>query len=132
MKLHKLELQTKAEIYAALTFAAEQLQQALDDYNSTVDDAFNDVTAALDAFNAAAAEAQSWCEGQAADIQADIDERSEQWQESDKGQAVIAWQQQFDGIDFPTVEVDEPRPLEADEDFENYAEMLNDLPEESE
>lgn len=50
----------------------------------------------LDAYNAALDEANDWRQGIALAIQETLDERSETWQESEPGQALTHWQQQWE------------------------------------
>ena len=46
------------------------------------------------------------------EMQGYIDDRSEKWQEGERGQAYMAWQQEFSDNDLEAIELDQPEPLE--------------------
>lgn len=75
---------------------------------------------AIAAYKAALVEAQQFCAGVAEEIRAYFDDKSEKWQEGERGQAYEEWATGWEGVEFP--EVDEPS--------EQAAEVLGALEEE--
>ena len=126
-KLTQTHLASRDTLVAALNETYEALEDAVSEYNTTLAEAWNEVLSAEEAYNAAVGEAQEWLKDRAAEIQAYIDERSEQWQASERGQAYTAWQDAFE----VTLDAsDLPPPDELEMPGDNPAETLSDLPEE--
>jgi hypothetical protein len=77
--------------------------------------------------NEVLSEGRSWRDNVVQEMQDYYDERSEKWQQSDKGQAHEAWKRQFDEEELEDVELEKPEPLEPD--MADAAELLEQLPE---
>lgn len=155
-KLNKQHLTERDEICAKLREALEQLEVAVNGYNSRraaawsvlslalnaynteMDDAWMTVEAARDEYGGQAQDARDWASGIAGEIEEYMGERSDKWSESDKGQAVSSWKDEFDSAALQDIEIESPGAIEIEEpedlsiDEENAAEVLEQLPEEVE
>lgn len=82
--------------------------------------------AAIEAYNGEVYDANAFRENIAGEIQDYISEKSEKWQEGDKGQAFLCWQEAWE-VDFPTISTE----LQYFDwsDIEDVRELLEQLPE---
>lgn len=110
-----------------LRFAWEQLEAAVTEFNEEMQQKYQtDVVSLLDDYNAKVEEANELRGSIADDMQNYFDNKSEKWQESDKGQEYQAWMERWQE-EFETVSIEEP--TELDFDVPNYADNLGeDLP----
>ena len=104
----------KAEIeakIAVVTAAVDGMNTAIDAYNEVVDEATalrDDIVAAQEEY---------------------IGERSEKWQEGEKGEAYVAWKDEWESLDFTAVEKVDVDDAIIDVDDLDHEETLNDAPE---
>ena len=125
-KLTQTHLASRARLIEDLTEKYEALEEAVQEYNTAIADAWDAVQVAEQTYNEAIAEAQQWLTDRAAEIQEVIDARSAKWQASERGQAYTAWQDAFE----VTLDAsDLPPPDELEMSGDNPAETLSDLPE---
>ena len=125
-KLTKAHLTSRDQLIEDLNDTYEALEDAVSAYNTTLAEAWNEVLSAEEAYNDATQAAQEWLKDRAAEIQAYIDERSEQWQDSDRGKAYGEWKETFD-LSLDDSDLDEPDELHVQVD--NHADTLSALPE---
>ena len=125
-KISKDLLKERDETCAKLREARSVLDGAVADFNNAMQAEWEKVSAAQDAYNEIRADAQSWMESVASDIQSYMDERSEKWQESDKAQEYDQWRSEFEG-DLEEASIEQPDELELD--IEDAAESLEQMPE---
>jgi len=111
----------------------EVLRAAVDAHNEAVEAAFAPVKEAVDAYNETLDAIRSFYADQESDAQSTFDERSEKWQESDKGQAFQAWIESLgaasvlDDLEVPTfdpIEIDDPPEIEVPEDVDEHVETI--------
>jgi len=126
-KLTKAHLTSRDQLIEDLNDTYEALEDAVSAYNTTLAEAWNEVLSAEEAYNDATQAAQEWLNDRAAEIQASIDARSEQWQDSDRGKAYGAWKETYD-LALDDSYLDEPDELHVQVD--NHADTLSALPEE--
>jgi uncharacterized protein YukE len=96
MKISKATRATITEHATAANAAKDALVSAIEEYNARLDDLHGTIEAAKD------------------ELQGEFDEKSERWQEGDKGQAVSAWLDDIgskadeiaDGIDVEVADID--------------------------
>lgn len=128
-KLTEQQIATKATLARKYTEATEALTAAISEYNDALTDAYcqlrvaqsnyNDVIDAITAFASTVAQEQN-------DY---VDRQSPQRQESDEGQACIAWLDTWQEIadhEGENAEVSEPDPLDADEvriDLDSFTDL---------
>jgi len=125
-KLTKAHLTSRDQLIEDLNDTYEALEDAVSAYNTTLAEAWNEVLSAEEAYNDATQAAQEWLNDRAAEIQASIDARSEQWQDSDRGKAYGEWKETFD-LSLDDSDLDEPDELHVQVD--NHADTLSALPE---
>jgi hypothetical protein len=113
VQLSKTDQQRKATLTSALRSKAEELEAAVDSFNTAVSREFEKVQIAVAAYNAAMGEACEFAEAIASDLQNIIDARSEKWQESEASAAASALCEQWERIvgESEAIEVEEPDPL---------------------
>lgn len=103
-----------------------ELEEAVSAFNAAMTERGGDVTDALKAYNDVLAEARSLVEDTASEARDAFDEKSERWQEGDKGAALSSWADELEGVDLEDMEIDLPEDIELPD---GHAETLRDLPE---
>lgn len=114
-KISKLDLQRRNKIAEELKDAREKLEASL----AGLEEIYK-------VYNDAKQEAKAYCDDIAAQIEQYIGEKSEAWQEGENGQRWQSWMETYNGFD---IELETEVP-EFDE--EDYAETLEQMPEEPE
>lgn len=127
-KLTKQEAAQVSKMADALDEAGAALTDAVNAYNEAMAKAFEAVAAARDAYNEAVSDARGMVEDLVSDRRSEWEDKSEKWQESDKGQDAERWISEWEGIDLEEVEVSEPEAIE--EPDLTHAEALREGPEE--
>lgn len=129
------ELEEAIDAYNTKMSAAweKTLSAAISAYNAQLDDAWGGaLEPVIEAYNGAVADANQWKAGAAQSIQDYMDERSDKWQETVKGQQYAEWRDGFDD-EFQTFDAERPEDIEIDEpdgigfDAEDIAELLEQL-----
>lgn len=131
-KLSKQQLKLRNELSIRLSSAWDDLQSVADLEEGKVrDDAA--VIAAIRAYNEVVDDANSFREMIAGDIQEYFDDRSEAWQQGEKGEAYSSWIEQWEN-GFPEIDLDSEAGKELQyfdwSNLDNVQEMLDELPEE--
>ena len=103
------------------------LEALLETYNTAVADAWEPVLDALAAYRNAVEDAKGWSEDIAAQIQEEIDGHNEKWQDSNRGQAFVQWQAEYDQADLEEIMLEKPEPLTLE--IDDQSEALGNLPE---
>jgi DNA repair exonuclease SbcCD ATPase subunit len=88
------------------------------------------VKAAIADYNGALADAKTFVEETAERLRGEYDEKSERWQEGDKGSAASEFIEQWENVDME--DIDESETIQPDEISADHCEALEGLPEESE
>lgn len=127
--LSKQQLQEKERIEGELREAFTKLEDAIEQYNLTLDQAWQAVQEAVDAHNAKVSEANDFASEVASDIESFVTDKSDKWQEGDRGQAYLAWQEAWNG-DMDEVDLEKPDEISVPED--NVADIFADFPNEPE
>jgi hypothetical protein len=115
-KLTKEQVARKRELVDKLSGAGQELQAAIIAYNEKCEAEFSSVREAIDDYQTVVDEARSFAEEIAGDIAGYMDEKSEKWLESDRGQAFEQWKSEWENIDIYDVDLDEPTPIGCDVD----------------
>lgn len=125
-KLTKAEDAQRTRLCEALEAAAEVVTFAIDEANAQIEAAQEKIAEAIDAYNEILSEAAELAEGIAGRMDEEIGNKSEKWQDSDRGQAATEMKAQWEQIDLSPVDTIEIELVEA---FEaGHAEELGDLP----
>jgi hypothetical protein len=94
-------------------------------FNTTMQDAWGPVKTAMEQYNAVVEKVNDWKSAIAAEIQTYIDERSEQWQDSARGQVYQDWLNAYGYDDLDPVTLDLPASLDlSDGDQTDLLEAL--------
>lgn len=124
-KLNKNHIEEKERIEGALRDAHEKVESAFEQYNLTMEEEWNKVREAVDAYNAHVSEANDFRGGIASDIEGYISDKTDKWQEGERGQAFLAWQEAFESDDIEEIDMEKPDDLEVPE---NGADVFEQLP----
>jgi uncharacterized protein with NRDE domain len=122
------QVKQRAAIVEAINGKHADLEQAVNAFNAAITEHFEKVQAAVDAYNESVSDAQSFMEEVATDIRSYIEDRSEKWQESDKGQEYSGWADEWEGT-LDTAEIGPPEEIEVPD---NVAPTFEDIAEEVE
>jgi hypothetical protein len=128
-QLTKDELKVRDALAAKITEVSDALEDALDDFNQIVTDAWEDLSAAQEVYNAAVAEARAFVSEVREARMEEYEQHPESWQESEEGVAAAAWLEEWE-YEFDDADMDKPEPLDPPD--LGYGELLNSLPESSE
>jgi outer membrane murein-binding lipoprotein Lpp len=128
-KLDKQEIARRAKLQEELVELRGKLEDAVSTYNAAVSELQTPVNEALEKYNAAVEEARGFVFDIANQADSDINEKSEKWQEGDKGQAAMEWKDAWASEEFNEVEIEFPDELSLpDEEFDHDGRLEN-LPE---
>lgn len=126
--LNKTELTTKKEFLDVLAEVGENLKEVIQEYNTKLEDLQAPVKESLSDYNEVIQKVKEFCEGIASKVEDEWAEKSEKWQESDKGQLVSEWKDLWEGADFEELELDFSGAL--DSSIPENVTTLDDLPDE--
>jgi hypothetical protein len=110
-----------------LRIKASGLAIAITDYNETMATVAPALRGALDSYNEAIEAARNFVNGIAEPAREEYDNKSEKWQESEKGVEAGRWISEWEEINLEDADIDLPEPLEEIDPLELAAEM-EDLP----
>lgn len=127
-KLSKANIKERDALCVKLRAAHDALEAAVEAFNAALAAEWEKVEMARDAYNAEIQDANSWRSELAQEVQDYIDDKSDKWQEGDKGQAVSAFKDAL-GEDLPEVELEQPEELRFD--HEATADVIEQMPEEA-
>jgi hypothetical protein len=129
-KLSKREAAQRDELARALAERADALRAKIEGYNDEMAERWRAVASAVEEYNGALTDARAFVEEVREGRQAEFDEKSERWQEGERGEAAATWLGEWEQPDLDDVEVAEPEPVEEPE--LEHAEVLENLPEAAE
>jgi len=130
-KLGKEQNEQRDTLATRIQEEREALDTAVTAFNDAMTTARADLQEKIDAYNEVLAEAKSFVDDVAQNWENDFEEKSERWQEGEKGEAVRAMIEAWQNADLEEVSVDMPDE-EVSFDAEMHDELLNDLPSEAE
>ncbi len=125
-RLNKEQIARRDELSASLRMKAEALEKSITAFNDKMVDEFRAVSDAANDYDAAIDEAREWCSDLSGEIADAISEKSDKWQESEKGEAANSWQGCFDDIDLDFSIPDAPDDLDMPD--LDHAGALDNLP----
>lgn len=127
-KLDKTQTAERDRLVAALRAAETKIVAEVEAFNKIVAEAFLPMEQAVEAYNALLQEARGLAENVSSEAQEEFDNRSEKWQESERGQSFNSWIQEWTCASFNDAEV--CRPDEIDPPDLSAADELEALPDE--
>lgn len=128
-KLNKDEKARRDQLVKDLQEHVSKLEDAVNVYNDETAKLRAPVETALAAYNEIAEQARGFAEDIANQADSDISDKSEKWQEGERGQAATEWKDAWEGIDISEVEVEWPEDLTIE--APSHADDLEQLPEEA-
>lgn len=129
-ELTSAQLAERTRITDVLIEAYDELDKAVEAYNSAMEELQAPVNTALEALNGALSDARALRDEIVSDADEYIENRSEKWQESETGQEVRAYKEQWEYAELDDKEIEFPEAIQMpDLDPET---ILNDLPETAE
>lgn len=131
MKLSKAQQRQQAEHAAQLAARAADVGAELRRLLGSLPELARPVNAAIERWNAAALAANAFAAEVADQLDGDINEKSERWQEGDAGQAAQALRDEWQEFDAPKLGEIWLLEPELDDDPNEAAKELAELPQES-
>jgi F0F1-type ATP synthase membrane subunit b/b' len=131
-KLTKAQIEQKGELSAKLTTALDELNASVEAFNLAVADERATLQTSLDAYNAVLSEAREFASDIASQADQDISDKSEKWQEGERGQAAIEYKDAWETLaqsSLDDLEIEMPDELEIDEP--DHVGELDNAPEEA-
>lgn len=130
MRLTKQQVVQKAELVARLNAAREKLVEAIEEFNARLVEAYGDVEAVARSYNDIVEEAAALRDDVVEEGRSYFDERSETWQESERGVECSGWLDEWEGAVLDPVDVWMPDGIEEpDTDGADILDRLPDAPE---
>ena len=126
-KLTSKQCTDKTDYVHILEEAAKNVDAAITTFNHVLQDARPAVEQALENYNDALLQVREFCEQVAIDQQNFFDDKSEKWQESDRGQVYQGWINEWSNIVLEDAEVALPDKVEVPDLSD--PDILKDLPE---
>jgi len=114
-KLSKAQIKERDDLSAKLSEAGDVLNAAITKYNEAIKAAYEDVEKAMSEFNTAVIEARDFVEQVHSDIENYYDDKSEKWQESERGQNYSSWRDAWSEAISELNEVEYSEPDSFDE-----------------
>lgn len=108
-RLSKAQVDERGRIVSKLRATAAKVEKAITACNEMRDH----VQQAVDAYNELVQEAETYTRQIAEEIESHFQERSEQWQGSDRGQANQDWMDQWSSASFDAIDVDVPEEIDV-------------------
>ena len=120
--LSKATIKERDEIIDKFRDRFTDLEQAVDAYNSALESLWTPIADALQSFNEVIDDANAWKRQIVEEIGEYIGDRSDKWQESDRGREYQAWQDEFDS-EWDGISLDKAEELDLSQ-IENYEELM--------
>lgn len=125
-KITGKKLDERDRLLQEVNEAKSKLEDAVTTYNAAVEDARSSINDFITAFNTALGNAKDFIEGVRDDAQTEFDEKSEKWQESDRGSQVQSWIDEMEGhADTLDTELSVDFPSELSIEYPDYEDALN-------
>lgn len=128
-KLDKKESKRRADLIERLQERESALEDAVNVFNTGLETLREALRSDIARYNEVISEARGFAEDIASQADSDFDEKSERWQEGDKGQAASQWRSEWENAGLDDVEIEYPADFEF-EDESKRSELLEALPEE--
>jgi len=131
-KLTKSEIARKGDLQTEMADARGKLEDALRVYNAECAELRAPLEAALTAYNEQLEEVKGFVEDIANQADDEYSNKSERWQDGDKGQSARQWIDDWQGAEFEPVEITFPDDLEIPDEDIDHDGRLEGLAEEAE
>lgn len=104
-KLTKPEMVRRDYLVAKLAEMRDELEKRVEDVNDALDTAVEALRQGIVEYNELVEEARGFSSDIASQAQEDIGDKSERWQESERGEAAKSWADEWESADFEDVEL---------------------------
>lgn len=128
-KLTRDELKQKQEHIDKLTESFHGLEAAIEIYNSGLSALRDKLREEISTYNDSLSEAKDFMADIASDRDSEFSDKSERWQEGEKGQAAQEWYQEWENAELD--EFDPELPDDIEFNGENPADVLDQLQDEA-
>lgn len=128
-KLTKAELIQRVDLVERLNAAATKVEEAIDTFNERLAEQKEALEAAVVAYNEILSEVREFAEEIATEAESAISDKSEKWQDGDKGQAATEFKDAWEGLSFDDLELDLPEELTFE--APGHSDDLENAPEEA-
>lgn len=129
MKLSKTDAKQKTEMVGAIRTAENKVVDAVNIFNEKKQRALDELNGEIAAFNKVLDEARDFATGVETTMQSIFDDKSETWQQSDKGQEFEAFLGDWSNFSLEDLPEEEVNDIEIDL---SHADDLENLPDDSE
>jgi hypothetical protein len=129
-KLDKKDKERRDLLVDQLREAWGKIEDAVEVYNIEVSKLRADVDKAVSDYNEVIEEARGFAEDVATQAESEYDDKSEKWQQGEKGQSAAAWRDEWQGLEADALDASWPDDYSIDDP--EHADKLEGLPEEAE
>ena len=129
-KLTKQEEAQRSELYAKLHSARGALDAKIEDVNDALQTAIDALEGAIADYNSALDDARNFVVDIVSQAEEDFSDKSERWQEGERGEIVRAWIDEWDTAQLDDIDAPEIERIVID--LEDHADILEQLPSEAE
>lgn len=124
-KLDKARTTELADLVRRLEAAKSALETEVDRFNAILFNQFDEVKASVDSYNDLVRETNDFLAATYADMEIFFSEKSERWQEGERGEAYSTWMNEW-GISLGDIQIDAVDEIEMPDC--DHAEQLENLP----
>lgn len=110
-ELSKTDISAINDFIADLRLKATEVQTALGVFNGTVHEELSTLNSAVVEYNELLGNARTIIEDARDAAQGEYDDKSERWQEGERGEAVQEWLNELEGLELDDMELYEVEPL---------------------
>jgi hypothetical protein len=128
-KLDKKETARQEELVADLRKASSELEDAVSVYNDALEKLKAPVEEALKKYNDVVEEARGFSADIASRADDEITDKSERWQESERGEAASSWKDEWENASLDEIEIEFPDEIAVAGN--DHADTLEGLPTEA-
>jgi len=114
-KLTKDEVKARDELSDDLHIAWGKVDEAVAKFNAIVDEAKGEIELAVEKFNEVVERSNEFTGGVAQRAEDEFDERSENWQSGDKGDAASTWKDEWANAELEALDIEWPDELNIDQ-----------------
>lgn len=129
MKLSKTDVTQKSEMVDAIRTAEKKVKDAINIFNEEKQQALDELNGEIAAFNKVLDEVRDFATSIETTMQSIFDDKSETWQQSDKGQEFEAFLGEWSNFSLEDLPEEEVNDIEIDL---SHADDLENLPDDSE
>lgn len=129
-RLSKQEMKQRDEHIEILRKAKLDVETAVEKYIEAMEEPRDTLRKAIEDYNEAIVAAKGFAEDIASQADSDISDKSDKWQEGERGQAASDWKGEWENIDLDEITFEYPEEIEPPD--MDHAESLENLPEAAE